>query len=311
MNSPLTVILKYIQSYYDSAFKPAYFFIVSAMLSVILYLNYTHSTAINDVSNYSWLYRFVWFYCLYFIPFVTAFLLQYFFYSNTGFLKNKYFLGLILLAPAFFSFRVNFNFHHSLIQYLWQGDEFVFWLRCSDWIVKAILLIALVYFTWLITKSREPLYGMPRLIDSKPYFILLLCMLPIIALAAIQPDFLKMYPRAQMIIPLQLSNKGLRYFLFECSYALDLVSIEFFFRGFLIIAFIRICGIQCIVPAACFYCCIHLGKPMAEAISSFFGGLLLGIISYHTKSIRGCLIVHIGIAAMMELAGFAAHAFLK
>jgi hypothetical protein len=50
---------------------------------------------------------------------------------------------------------------------------------------------------------------------------------------------------------------------------------------------------------------------MGEAISSFFGGLLLGIISYNTKSIQGGFILHVGIAAMMEIAGFSAHLYLK
>ena len=43
---------------------------------------------------------------------------------------------------------------------------------------------------------------------------------------------------------------------------------------------------------------------MAEAISSFFGGLLLGIISYNTKSIWGGLIIHIGIAGSMEILAY-------
>ena len=90
---------------------------------------------------------------------------------------------------------------------------------------------------------------------------------------------------------------------------MDFLSIEFFFRGFLIITFIRYCGMRAIVPAACFYCCVHLGKPMAEAISSFFGGLLLGIISYNTLSIWGGLLIHVGIAWMMEIAAYVGHHF--
>ena len=43
---------------------------------------------------------------------------------------------------------------------------------------------------------------------------------------------------------------------------------------------------------------------MGEAISSFFGGLLLGIVSYNTGSILGGLLVHLGIAWMMEIGGF-------
>jgi hypothetical protein len=45
---------------------------------------------------------------------------------------------------------------------------------------------------------------------------------------------------------------------------------------------------------------------MGEAISSFWGGILLGILSYHTGSIRGGLTVHLGIAWMMEAAGWIA-----
>ena len=308
----LRVFLKYIQSFYNTAFNAAYFFVVLTMLSVILFLNYVHPSAADFIHSFPWPYRFGWYYFFYFIPFAGAYLLQYFFYKDSRFLKNKYFLTLVIAAPVFFSFRVNFNFHHSLLHLLWRGDEAIFWQLCSDWIIKAVVLITLVYFTWLVTaKPRQALYGTAKLINAKPYFILLIYMLPLIVWAAMQWDFLQMYPRAQVIAPLHIANKGLRYFIFECCYAFDFVSIEFFFRGFLIIAFMRICGPQCIVPAACFYCCIHCGKPVAEAISSFFGGILLGIISYHTKSIWGSLLVHIGIAAMMELAGFAANEFLK
>ena len=95
--------------------------------------------------------------------------------------------------------------------------------------------------------------------------------------------------------------------LYELCYALDFFSIEFFFRGFLILAFARIVGLQAIIPVACFYCCIHFGKTMPEAISSFFGGILLGIISYFTKSIWGGLFIHIGIAWLMELLAFLQH----
>ncbi|MBL0146939.1 MAG: hypothetical protein IPP48_15685 [Chitinophagaceae bacterium] len=66
----------------------------------------------------------------------------------------------------------------------------------------------------------------------------------------------------------------------------------------------HICGTHCIIPVACFYCAIHLGKPMAEAISSFWGGLLLGIVSFNSGSIWGGLIVHLGIAWFMEIGGW-------
>lgn len=92
--------------------------------------------------------------------------------------------------------------------------------------------------------------------------------------------------------------------LFEISYGIDFITIELFFRGFLVLAFIRYVGQDAILPMAVFYCSIHFGKPLAECISSFMGGLILGIIVYHTQSITGGLVVHLGIAWLMEIGGY-------
>ncbi|MBK8951734.1 MAG: hypothetical protein IPM85_04820 [Chitinophagaceae bacterium] len=62
---------------------------------------------------------------------------------------------------------------------------------------------------------------------------------------------------------------------YELSYGSDFFTIELFFRGFLVLAFAKWAGKDAILPMACFYCTIHFGKPMAECISSFFGGLIL------------------------------------
>ena len=133
-----------------------------------------------------------------------------------------------------------------------------------------------------------------------------LIMVPLIALSSTQKDFLQIYPKAKMLDQIPVNNfvGKLRYIVFEVCYGFDFVSIEFFFRGFLILSLMNICGMHCIVPVACFYCSIHLGKPMGEAISSFFGGSLLGIIAYNTGSVWGGLIVHLGIAWMMEIGGW-------
>src|SRR5690606_32481 len=92
--------------------------------------------------------------------------------------------------------------------------------------------------------------------------------------------------------------------LFELSYGLDFFTIELFFRGFLILAFLRYAGKAAILPMAAFYCSIHFGKPLLECITSYFGGLILGVIVLHSRSIWGGLIVHLGIAWLMEVAGY-------
>ncbi len=72
----------------------------------------------------------------------------------------------------------------------------------------------------------------------------------------------------------------------------------------MILAFVKYAGKHAILPMALFYCTIHFGKPLGECISSFFGGIILGVVTYHTRTIWGGLIVHLGIAWLMELGGY-------
>ena len=145
----------------------------------------------------------------------------------------------------------------------------------------------------------------------RPYLLMLLIMMPLIAAASTQPDFLAMYPKLKLITDVSVVNRltWWQKLLFELSYGSDFITIELFFRGFLIIAFMKWAGRDAILPMACFYCTIHFGKPLGECISSYFGGMILGIIVYHTRSILGGLMVHLGIAWMMEIGGYIGNAF--
>jgi membrane protease YdiL (CAAX protease family) len=302
----LTQVFKYIKEFYQKEFNLYYFLLVIILLGIIIYLNYWHFLerryAAGNKTKWG---AFFGYYLLYFIPFVTAFLLQLLFYKNCDYYNNYWFWIIVLLAPAFFSFRINFNFHEGIIKKIWSGNELQFWLRCISWIVRVFVLLIPVFIIWVIKdKSNQPFYGTKALDSIKPYVIMLLVMVPLLAWASTQKDFLSMYPKAKIITQLQMGHQKWRYVVYELCYGFDFISIEFFFRGFLILSLLKICGTHCIIPVACFYCAIHLGKPMAEAISSFWGGLLLGIVSYNTGSIWGGLMVHLGIAWFMEVGGW-------
>jgi len=309
----LSPIFKYIRDFYQNEFKLVYFLLVLCLLGIYIYLNYWHSLenrfAAGGKTKWG---AFLGYYLLYFIPFATAFFLQLLFYKNCHYYQSYWFWIMLFLAPAFFSFRVYFHYQEVFIERAWGGDAQIFWLKCLNWIVRAFAVIIPVFIIWFIKdKNNQPFYGTTALSNIRPYLIMLLIMIPLILLAATQDDFLQMYPKAKFIAALDLPKKKLHYIIYELCYGFDFISIEFFFRGFLILSLLKICGPHCIVPVACFYCTIHFGKPMGEAISSFWGGLLLGIVSYNTQSIWGGLIVHLGIAWLMEAGSWLGWIFKK
>ena len=302
----MSPILSYIKDFYTREFKSLYFLLVLLVVSSMIYLNYWHSLEISFVNggHTKWSH-FVGYYLLYFTPFALAFALQLLFYKDCTYYGNHWFWIILFFAPAIFSFRVNFDMQESIINRLVHGDEQQYWLRSINWVIRVFVALIPVYIIWLIKdKCNQPFYGTKKLENIKPYLIMLLIMIPLIALASTQKDFLGMYPKSRFINHLEFSGHPWRYLVYELCYGFDFVSIEFFFRGFLILSLAKICGTHCIIPVACFYCTIHFGKPMGEAISSFWGGILLGIISFNTRSIWGGLMVHLGIAWLMETGGW-------
>lgn len=298
----MPVIFKYLQDFYQNGFKLSYFLIVALLLGFYIYLNYWHGLEVHfTAGGKTRLSEFSGYYLLYLIPFATAFFLQLLFYKDCKYYRSYWFWIILILAPAFFSLKLSFDFHQPVIEKIWSGNAQIFWTRCLNWVVKVFVVLIPVFIIWQIKdKGNQPFYGTTALKDAKAYFIMLFVMVPFIMLAGMQKDFLQVYPKATFIEGLDLPQKKWRYIIFELCYGFDFISIEIFFRGFLILSLLKICGPHCIIPVACFYCAVHFGKPLGEAISSFWGGLLLGIISYNTKSIWGGLIVHLGIAWLME-----------
>lgn len=297
----------YRQQKYHSSFSLGY--VITVLVIMALFVNYRYyplpgwSMQVNGTS-----YPFITSYLLYLVPFATAFLLQFLFFANAAHLRSKWLWFIILLAPAVFSFRLNFNFYGFFVDATVSGREQQYWYYIFNRLMKIITLLLPVSLFWLVKDRKvETVYGFKTNFNWQPYFVLVVMMLPAVAAASSHPSFLKTYPAAFHVIGSIHQNDWPRWFLYELCYGLDFLSIEYFFRGLLVIALIKICGLHSIIPAACFYCCIHFGKPMPEAIGSFFGALLLGIISYHTRSIWPSLIVHIGVAASIEIFCYQQH----
>lgn len=293
MQSLLAACKSLIIPYHSSFIAKRYLASLAFLLAGIIYINYY----IGFPSFNSVYYKFGFDYSLYTLSFAGAYFLQYLFYADKTVFTKKWFLILLFAAPAMFAFRVNLNPIYSL----WMPKE-QYLIASIKYFERAAWLILLVLLVWCCNQKKDmPLYGCKKTTNMRLYIVMLVLMTPVVLMAAMQHSFSIMYPKFIFEAGLHTQSSIYKTILFELGYSFDFVSIEFFFRGFLVLAFAKYAGIRAIIPAACFYCCIHLGKPMPEAISSFFGGLVLGFITYHTKSIWGGLLVHLGIAWTMEL----------
>jgi hypothetical protein len=278
--------------------------ICSLQTAVLIYLNYHNGLEqwLTTCQSLAWP-KFTG----HFILFTAAFALPYIYYvliERKNFFRNKPFIFLLVVAPAIFAIKMALN-----TELPFSGDWYwnQYWNHVYAWPMRLVILTAILFLVWRAFDKDQPFYGLTiKNLKWKPYAIMLLCMIPLIAAASTQPDFLAMYPKLKSFFLTQenINLSWLHKLLFELSYGSDFFSIEIFFRGFLILAFIKWVGKDAILPMACFYCTIHFGKPLGECISSYFGGLLLGIIVYNTRSIYGGLIIHLGIAWLMEIGGY-------
>jgi hypothetical protein len=270
--------------------------------SISVSLNYKFDLE-NSFRNYSPILEFCAFVMMYTIHFFGAYFIYSLSTKNFGFWKQKNFLFLMAFSVLIFALRAVAVFQYSLIEYLTiDGNIGLNGMIYND-VFRFLLLAIPVAFIWYFFDRNQNLYGISlKNHHSKIYFILLACMVPLIIGASFLSDFLDYYPRASKLDRFQANIW--QYWAFELFYGIDFISIELFFRGFLIMAFIKYVGPFCILPMASFYLSIHYGKPMGEAISSFFGGTILGVISFYSRSIFGGVMVHVGIAWLMELGAF-------
>ncbi|PCJ66326.1 MAG: abortive infection protein [Bacteroidetes bacterium] len=311
-------IIGYIKDFYRNHFKWSELIVALIFLMGFCFFRYYHYIPYNGgkqslltnwwYKSYFAGYRFSFHFVLYIVPLLLGYLVSSIVHKKWDNWKNPKFIFLVIFGVAIFSFRSSITFF--LNDYLDQFQhEHLDWLTSIlGTISRGLFLFSCIFLYWFfVDRKNQPFYGFTlKNYDTKPYLVMLLIMIPLITAASLLPDFLTSYPRVEKINSLSLTNaEHFRYLLsFEVLYGLDFFSIEFFFRGFMILAFVGIVGPRAVIPMAYIYFVIHWNKPMGELISSFFGGSLLGIIAYYSRSIVGGIIVHVGIAWMMELGAF-------
>ncbi len=283
-------------------------------ISLLIYFNFKYDIEDSHIDKF---YKTPWHAILFFlyqgIPYYITLVFVYLFTGNKKFFSNKRFWLLSLLG--FVILALDRGFYHQVYFAKWisDGHSYRFIRRIANSLISLFVTVLPFYliYKFLLKKELLHFYGLQdiRNVKLNPYLMMLLLMVPLIALASFQPDFLKEYPRYQrsggsLIIKYFHFPKYAVVGIYELVYAFGFFIVELIFRGYFIFALVKYLGKDVVLPMAVTYCVLHFGKPVGEAISSFFGGFLLGTIALKTNNIYGGIVIHIGIALMMELFAF-------
>jgi len=193
--------------------------------------------------------------------------------------------------PGFFAqhFPLAAKAHFGLYPHLWWA----LWTIALFLVAPAILVRAL--FTH---RLRD--YGLNLAIKRQHWWLylgLFAAVFPLVLYAASRPDFQAVYPFYRGAFQ---ATAG-AILVWEAAYLTQFFALEFFFRGFLVLGLGRVIGRASIWLAMVPYCMIHYHKPPPEAFAAIVAGVVLGEVAYRTRSIAGGVIVHIGVAATMEM----------
>ncbi|QOI97960.1 MAG: CPBP family intramembrane metalloprotease [Flammeovirgaceae bacterium] len=300
-------VWNYVTQHLKEDFNVTVYTLTFLFLAVSIYLNYRFdfedSYLDTRPEQQRILFYFLWHCIAYYVP-----VALYAGIRKARVFHSRSFWFRSLLALLLLSIYRSLPYFDNLINQLANRQTLYYMYKIGKNMAGVLILIfPLLLFYWKSDRDKGYRYGLnANQFDFKPYFVMLLMMLPLITAASFLPDFQQQYPRYE-------STSAHLYFgvdewvvavIYELTYGINFVSIEFFYRGFLVMGMMQVLGRNSVLSMASLYCFLHFGKPMGEAVSSIFGGFILGAIAYQTRSIWGGVIVHVGIAWLMELAAY-------
>ena len=214
---------------------------VSSFTAILVFINY-HFGLDNFIrKNNTDLIKLLAWYAVFLLSFSIPYFITGFFKSVT-YLKRPAFLFLLLIAPLVFAIKLSFGFTFFITKDPYLNS---YWNHIIEWPLLLLIIASIVFLIWKFFDKDQPLYGLSsKNLDWKPYLLMILIMIPLIAAASTQADFLSMYPKLHTIAGVDNENEITWWhkLLFELSYGSDFISIELFFRGFLILALVKAAG---------------------------------------------------------------------
>lgn len=164
----------------------------------------------------------------------------------------------------------------------------------------------------LVLRVAIPLFAIVALLGDSPsdygyrlrgaashagtYALVFLLVLPFVLLASTRESFQLTYPFYRDAV-----RGGWHFWGYEMLYLLQFVSIEAFFRGFLLFGLRPRFGYASILVMTVPYCMIHFGKPPAEALGAIVAGVVLGVLALRCGSFVPGVVLHCAVALTMDL----------
>lgn len=297
---------QYTRNFIKEDFKLYKYLFIGLFLFLAIAVNYWlnfETTYVSSIKDFSRFFRFMAFYgSAYFGGVIITRISE----KNWRYLKNYSFWILSLIGIILISANSAYRGAYDLAKSFVDLKSYIFVGRLlSEFKYVFTTLFPLLIVWWFIRKKNDSFFGLTtKDVFFKPYFLLLALMVPLIVLAAQNASFLETYPTFKSYGTEQHWGVPIGWLVavYEFLYASAFLSVELLFRGFLVIGLARIMGKDVILPMVCVYAFLHFEKPMGEAISSIFGGYLLGIFAYYSKNIWGGVFIHVGVALLMEAA---------
>jgi hypothetical protein len=298
-----------VRRYWQEDFNRSLYLAIAVFLTASIVVNYYLRLENTYIDKYVGRPERILFYLvLYSVAYYGACWITFRFTGKLHFFRSKRFLlwsfaGLLILA-----FNIGFPYNTQMTRWISDNPRLFTWgyrvvSNLSNFLANALPLFLFAY----LVGERKELFGVNRInVDLQPYFQLLLLIVPIITIASFEPGFKNYYPsyKANPVAAEMGWPEFVPALIYETAYGIDFFNVEFMFRGFMVVGMSRIIGKEAILPMVCTYCFLHFGKPIGECISSAIGGYILGVVAFYTRNIWGGVIVHMGLAWMMEFAAY-------
>ena len=299
-------ILNYLKVHIGEDYSLGYYLSIALFLTVCLSFNYYYDFEDSIIDSYHGKsIRILYYFLFYSFAYYSSLLIALSFKKEWNVLNAPMFWIKSITILLILALDAAFHYHEIIINQELSFQLYYWTKKVSKNLVNIFTTILPLYVLYrFVDQGLESFYGLTlKHFDYKTYLTLLAIMLPLLIAASFIDNFSDFYP-------IYKPNPAAGYLgwpewvtaiIYELAYGWNFLTIELVFRGFMVIGMSALLGRTSVIPMVVTYCFLHFGKPEGEAISSIFGGYILGVIAYESRSIFGGVIIHIGVAWLMEL----------